>query len=141
MCQFLICDCWWHNCCGLCGGWYHAACCCSAWLCMPDEMTQIDPDCCKIGWCLGYGYNHCCWGNVCCVTDSFRTYSGVVTMGGNVMSVNSGQACSHSILCIEKLWYYLKFIYVNLWITISKSIRPSMSLRKRELNWRAFRSI
>ncbi len=92
MCQFVIADCWWHNCCGvICGGWYHAACCCSAWLCMPYHMTQIDPDCCKVGCCVGYGYNHCCWGNVCCITDSFRTYSGVVTMGSDVMSVNSGQ--------------------------------------------------
>lgn len=92
MCQFVICDCWWHNCCGvLCGGCYHAACCCSAWLCMPDEMTQIDPDCCKIGCCLGYGYNHCWHGNVCCITDSFRTYSGVVTMGADVVTVNSAQ--------------------------------------------------
>lgn len=92
MCQFVICDCWWHNCCGvLCGGCYHASCCWSCWLCMPDEMMQIDPDCCKIGCCLGWGYNHCWHGNVCCITDSLRTYSGVVTMGADVVSVNSAQ--------------------------------------------------
>lgn len=115
MCQFIICDCWWHNCGGiLCGGCYQAGCCCSMWLCMPDEMSQIDPDCCKVGCCLGWGYNHCCHGNVCCITDSFRTYSNVVTLGADVVSVNSGQPMepfNRGYWRFLGQWYFTPFMY------------------------------
>jgi hypothetical protein len=91
MCQLICCDCWWCNWCGvICGGWHNAYCCCSFWLCMPDEMQQIDPECCKVGQMTGCGYNHCCWGNILCIPDSIRTYSGVVTMGADVVGVNNG---------------------------------------------------
>ena len=91
MCQCIICDCIWANLCGVVfGGFYHGCMCASCWLCMPDEMLQIDPECVKIGCCAGWGYNYCCWGCVYCIPDSIRTYSGVKTMGADVVGVNGG---------------------------------------------------
>lgn len=91
MCQCVICDCIWGNLCGVvCGGCFMGWLCASCWLAMPDEMIQIDPLCCKVGCPSGWGYNYCCYGLICCIPDSIKTYSGVVTMGANVINVNGG---------------------------------------------------
>lgn len=81
MCQFICCDSWWHNMCGIiCGGYHIAYGCCSCWLRMPMEMRQIDPECCKIGCWQGCGYNHYWHGNVCCINQNLRAYSQVITL-------------------------------------------------------------
>ena len=78
MCQCVICDCWWVNLCGIiCAGWHWAYCCCSFWLCHPEEMMNIDPDCCKVCTWTGCGQVICCWGGVCFAPDSVKTYSRV----------------------------------------------------------------
>lgn len=68
-------------------------------------MLQIDPECCKVGCCLGYGYNHCWWGNVLCITESLRTYSGVVTMGGQVVSVNNMSNTGQPLTVVNQGYY------------------------------------
>lgn len=89
MCQCIMCDCWWYNCYGVRAGWYHAHFCWSFWLCMPKEMRAIDPEECKVGCCLGMGYNHCWHGSVCCITDSLRTYSEAMNGSVEVVTVNT----------------------------------------------------
>jgi len=42
---------------------------------MPPEMYDIDPDCCKVSCCSGWGYNHGFHGSVICISDSMRQYS------------------------------------------------------------------
>jgi hypothetical protein len=54
-------------------------------------MIQIDPKRCKIGCGLGWGYNHCFHGNVFCINDSIKAFSKVITMGNEVVTVNSGK--------------------------------------------------
>jgi hypothetical protein len=47
---------------------------------MPRAMKRIDPECCKTG-CVGWGYNHCWFGSVCCATESLKAYSNCVANG------------------------------------------------------------
>lgn len=88
MCQCLLCDCWWCNCCGICcAGWHAAFCCLSCWLCKPIEM--INPDCCNVCMCTGYGGNFLCYGNVMCAPDYVKDYSRFRTSSPpNVIVVN-----------------------------------------------------
>ena len=117
MCQCLCCDCWWINYCGVpCGGIYHAYLCCSFWLCMPHQMQRIDPDCCKVACCVGYGYNHCCFGSVCCVTDSVAAFSKTVSLGSDAMVIqnnnNMNQPFKQGYWSFIHLSYLLAFIMV-----------------------------
>ncbi len=48
---------------------------------MPHGMKIIDPECCKVGCCVGWGYNHFWHGSVCCATESVKAYSRSVTNG------------------------------------------------------------
>lgn len=83
MCQFLCCDCWWFNCCGVpCGGLHDAICICSYWLCKPPGLQAIDPECCHICAFDGWGGNCFCWGNVCCASDAVKQWSRLVSSGG-----------------------------------------------------------
>lgn len=76
MCQFLCCDCWWCNWCGVCcGGLHYAICICSCWVCKPLSLELVSPLCCHICDCDGWGYNACCWGHVCCAPVSLRVWS------------------------------------------------------------------
>ena len=89
MCQFLCCDCWWCNWCGAYAGVHNAACICSYWLCKPDDLSAIDPECCHICACDGWGGNCCCWGDICCAPDSVKQWSQMMSGGGNVVVVNN----------------------------------------------------
>jgi hypothetical protein len=83
MCQFMCCECWWFNCVGVpCGGLHNAACVCSYWLCKPPDLLAIDPECCHICACDGWGYNTCCWGNVFCAPDAVKQWSRMLSGGG-----------------------------------------------------------
>lgn len=95
MCQFLCCDCWWFNCCGiLCAGVHTAICICSCWICRPEDLEVIDPGCCKMCLCDGWGGNSCCWGSVCCASGAVREWSRMRSSGGSggdvVVVVQSG---------------------------------------------------
>lgn len=80
MCQCIIADCWWCNCCGICcAGWLYALCCVSCWLCKPLEL--INEECCHIGFCAGYGGNLCCYGSVCCAPEYLIQYSNIKSTG------------------------------------------------------------
>lgn len=84
MCQFLCCNCWWFNFCGVCcAGFHNAYCVCSYWLCKPVELTNIDPECCHICAFDGFGGNGCCWGNICCAPESVKEWSRVMSAGGS----------------------------------------------------------
>ena len=91
MCQFICCDCWWCNWCGAYGGVHAAFCLCSYWLCKPDSLAQMDPDCCKICKCDGWGGNCCCWGDIICAPQVVKDWSGLMSGGGsgNVVVVNN----------------------------------------------------
>lgn len=67
MCQFLCCECWWCNMCGVCcAGWHAAWCLASCWMCKDDDLAAINSECCICCRCTGWGHNCFCWGNVCC---------------------------------------------------------------------------
>jgi hypothetical protein len=67
MCQCICCDCCWINCFGvICGGLHMAYCLCSCWLCKPDGLKAIDPECCHVCAWDGWGGNECCTGAICC---------------------------------------------------------------------------
>jgi hypothetical protein len=88
MCQCLCCDCWWINYCGIvCAGWHYAICICSYWLCKPDDLANIDPNCCHICDCDGYGGNQCCCGSICCAPDTVKTWSKMRSGGGTTQVV------------------------------------------------------
>ena len=90
MCQFLCCECWWFNCCGvICGGCHEAACIYSYWCCKPDDLAAIDPECCHICACDGWGGNGCCWGNVCCAPDAVKQWSQMLSGGGGAIVVTN----------------------------------------------------
>lgn len=76
MCQCLCCGCWWCNICGVCcAGVHEAMCCCGCWVCKPDDLTQIDPDCCHMCQCVGSGGNFLCQGSVCCAPEYLKKWS------------------------------------------------------------------
>jgi len=86
--------CWWCNFFGvICGGIHEALCCCSCWLCMPDEAKRIrrSDDCCIIGEYVGIGGNLCCYGSVCCSPDYLQQYSAQLSMKSAEMNVNGNQ--------------------------------------------------
>lgn len=92
MCQLLVCDCWWLNCCGIpCGGFNNSACVCSYWLCKPVDLMAIDPECCHICAFDGWGGNSCCWGGICCAPESVKQWSRMLHTGGQdvVVVVNT----------------------------------------------------
>ena len=104
MCQFLCCDCWWFNCCGvLCGGWHDAYCVCSFWLFKPAELSNIDPDCCHICAFDGLGGNFCCWGNVCCAPESVKQWS---------RSVSGGGAGNQQVIIVNNNYSWLKHLFI-----------------------------
>ena len=83
MCQCLVCDCWWVNMCGVpCAGLHNAICICSYWLCRPADLQLMDPVCCKICGCDGWGGNCCCWGGVCCAAEVVKQWSRMRSSGG-----------------------------------------------------------
>jgi hypothetical protein len=85
MCQFLCFDCWWCNFCGIvCGGVHNAICVCSYWLCKPEELAAIDPECCHIMACDGWGGNCFFFGDICCAPDSVKEWSRLKSGGGGV---------------------------------------------------------
>lgn len=68
MCQCVLADCCWWNCCGeMCAGWHDALFCISCWLCKPAEMTN--PSCCSMCVWTGYGGNCFCYGILCCAPE------------------------------------------------------------------------
>ena len=77
MCQCILCDCWWCNWCGVCcAGWADHELCCSCWICKPDDLLMIDPECCHCcDGCAGYGGNFFCQGSICCAPDWVRNWS------------------------------------------------------------------
>lgn len=77
MCQCLPCDCWWCNCCGVCGGFSELMCCFGFWCCKPDEMLRQSSACCYCCESSGYGGNFFCHGGVCCAPLWLQTYSKV----------------------------------------------------------------
>ena len=84
MCQCLLCGCCWWNYCGVCcGGIHEAFCVCSYWLCKPQDLRLIDPECCHICACDGWGYNCCWYGIICCAPKSVMEWSGLMTAGMN----------------------------------------------------------
>lgn len=92
MCQCVLCDCFWWNCCGICCAGFHQSWFCVAyWCCKPEELTAMDPDCCKIGEWTGWGGNCCCYGELCCAPDAVKNYSriknGDMLGAGNVVIV------------------------------------------------------
>jgi hypothetical protein len=83
MCQCLCCDCWWLNFCGIpCAGVHYAICICSYWLCRPADLALMDPNCCKICACDGWGSNCFCWGGVCCASEVVKQWSKNRSSGG-----------------------------------------------------------
>ena len=94
MCQFLCCDCWWFNFCGIpCGGLHVGICLCSFWLCKPIELQTIDPDFCKLCAFDGLGFNACCFGTICCASDFVRMWSKRLSAGpGGITNVVVNQS-------------------------------------------------
>jgi hypothetical protein len=89
MCQCLICDCWWYNYFGICcGGCHTADLVCSCWLCKPEDLMILDPECCHICACDGCGYNHFCLGSVCCAPTAVKEWSISRTTGKPAGSFN-----------------------------------------------------
>ena len=99
MCQCVCCNCWWVNIMGVCCGGLHSACClASCWMCQPDDLYNIAPDCCICCYCTGIGGNTCCLGNVCCAPEYLTIWSnqrnlmmgGMMGGGGpNVIIINN----------------------------------------------------
>lgn len=52
-----------------------ALCCVSCWICKPQEMAEIDADCCHMCTWTGYGEVFLCCGSVCCVPETIKMYS------------------------------------------------------------------
>jgi hypothetical protein len=74
MCQCVILDCWWWNCCGaFCAGLHDALFLISCWLMKPPEMSN--QQCCVVGEWTGYGGNCFCYGSLCCAPDFVKSYS------------------------------------------------------------------
>lgn len=85
MCQCVCCNCWWVNFMGVCCGGLHSACClASCWMCQPDDLFNINSDCCICCYCTGIGGNTCCLGNVCCAPEYLTIWSNQrnMMMGG-----------------------------------------------------------
>lgn len=92
MCQCLICGCWWYNYCGVCcGGCHEAHLIYSWWLCKPEDLRMIDPECCKICACDGLGYNCLYYGSICCATKAIQEWSGLRSAGKTAADLNSGK--------------------------------------------------
>ena len=89
MCQCLICGCCWWNYCGVCcGGVHEAACIYSCWLCKPEDLRLIDPECCHICACDGWGGN-CLWsGIICCAPSAVMEWSGLRAAGKTAADLN-----------------------------------------------------
>lgn len=92
MCQCYICGCWWLNCFGVCcGGCHDASLIYSFWLCKPDNMRMLDPQCCHICALDGFGFNFICQGSVCCAPKALREWSKLLTAGKSASSLNSNR--------------------------------------------------
>lgn len=82
MCQCLICGCWWYNYCGICcGGCHEANLIYSWWLCKPEDLRMLDPECCHICACDGLGYNCLYAGSICCAPKAVQEWSGLRSAG------------------------------------------------------------
>lgn len=89
MCQCLICGCCWWNYCGVCcGGIHEAFCVCSYWLCKPEDLRLIDPECCHVCACDGWGYNCLWYGIICCAPKAVMEWSGLRTAGKTASDLN-----------------------------------------------------
>lgn len=74
MCQCVILDCWWCNCCGeMCAGWTEALLCMSCWILKPQEMSN--QACCSCCTWTGCGNNFFCYGGICCAPDYVKDFS------------------------------------------------------------------
>lgn len=66
MCQCVVCDCWWMNCCGECGfGCTEQLCCIGYWCCQPDSIPPEGKKCCFCCDRVGCGGGVCCVGGIC----------------------------------------------------------------------------
>lgn len=75
MCQCMVCDCWWMNCCGACAGLSDNLCCIGFWCCSPDSFPPEAKKCCFCFESTGFGGNCLCTGGVCCVPDWLKKWS------------------------------------------------------------------
>jgi len=120
MCQFLCCDCWWCNWFGVCcGGVHQAYCLCSFWLCKPHDLKGIDPDCCHICAFDGFGGNFCCLGDVCCASNSVRTWSHMRSSKG---SPSAWFFIGFILLFCSDLYLYYNQIN-HIWHIFKKSVQ------------------
>lgn len=92
MCQCLICGCWWYNYCGVCcGGCHEANLIYSWWLCKPEDLRMLDPQCCHICACDGLGGNCLYAGSICCAPKAVQEWSGLRSAGKTASDLNSGK--------------------------------------------------
>lgn len=92
MCQCLICGCWWYNVCGVCcGGCHDASLIYSCWLCKPDDLRMLDPECCHLCACDGFGFNFINYGSVCCAPKAVREWSALHSIGRTPADLNSNK--------------------------------------------------
>ena len=97
MCQCIICDCIWWNYCGVCcGGIHEASFCWSYWCCKPDDLRLIDPACCHICDCDGFGYNCLYYGVICCAPKAVIEWSGLRTAGKTASHLNNQTVIIHN---------------------------------------------
>ena len=92
MCQCMICGCVWWNYCGVCCAGIHEACCIASYWCFkPDDLRYIDPLCCHVCDCDGYGGN-CLWsGMICCAPKAVVEWSGLMQAGKRASDLNQQQ--------------------------------------------------
>lgn len=89
MCQCLICGCWWYNYCGVCcGGCHEASLIWSYWLCKPEDLRLIDPQCCHLCACDGCGYNCFYYGSILCAPRAVQEWSGLRSAGKTAADLN-----------------------------------------------------
>lgn len=92
MCQCLICGCWWYNYCGVCcGGCHEATLIYSWWICKPEDLRMLDPECCHICACDGLGGNCLYYGSICCAPKAVQEWSGLRSAGRTAADLNSGK--------------------------------------------------
>jgi hypothetical protein len=92
MCQCLICGCWWYNYCGVCcGGCHEASLFYSWWLCKPEDLRMLDPECCHICACDGLGGNCLYYGSICCAPKAVQEWSGLRAAGKTAGDLSSGK--------------------------------------------------
>lgn len=82
MCQCIMCDCWWINCCEVClSGLSISFFLLECWLCKPNELQRYDNDCCHVCTWVGYGGTMCCVSSILCAPDPVKYYSAYLSTG------------------------------------------------------------